>query len=104
MALRNHPRVSAETRELIRKLAAELGYTRDPVVSTLMGRLRVTRDRRLVDTLGVINLWDTPEGDRSTILGQELHRGIEQRAQALGYQTDYIWAREPGMTARRLSK
>ena len=81
-----------------------MGYLRDPLVSSLMTQLRVNRQRRGVETLGILNFWDTPEGDRLTILGRGLHRGIQERAETLGYGTDYIWAREPGMTARRLSR
>lgn len=104
MALRNHPRVAAETRALVQKLAEEMGYCKDPVVSTLMGRLRTSRKRRQLETLGVINCWDTREGDRATILGQEQHTGIVERAASLGYNLDFLWARERGMTAKRLTR
>lgn len=104
MALRNHPGVSLETRDRIRRIAEEMGYCRDSLVSSLMGRLRTKKTQRERETLGIINCWDTREGDRATHLGKELHAGIFERVGALGYRLDYFWAKERGMTARRLSR
>jgi LacI family transcriptional regulator len=104
LALRNHPRISEKIRGKIQCLAQKHGYVRDPVVSTLMNRLRVSRGARAVDTLGVLTWWDTPNGERSNIFGRQSHSGICQRAKSLGYEVDFFWAREPGMTARRLTQ
>lgn len=104
MALRNHPGVSQETRDRIRRIAEEMGYSRDSLVSSLMGQLRTKKEQRERETVGIINCWDTREGDRTTHLGKELHAGITQRVAALGYRMDYFWAKERGMSARRLSR
>jgi DNA-binding LacI/PurR family transcriptional regulator len=104
MALRNHPRVSEKTRRRIQRLAEKHGYRRDPLLTTLMGRLRAGRRRRETETLGIINYWDTEAGDRNTFLGKEQYEGILERASVLGYRVDYLWAREPGMTNKRLNR
>jgi LacI family transcriptional regulator len=36
LALRDHPRIPADTRELIRALAEKLGYRKNPLVAALM--------------------------------------------------------------------
>ena len=50
LALRDNPRISATTRERVKRLAAELGYHPDPELSRLMNHLRVSRTARALDT------------------------------------------------------
>jgi len=104
LALRNHPRISEEMRSKIQHLAKKHGYTRDPLVSSLMNRLRSARRGRPKDKLGVLTWWDTPLGERTNSLGRASHEGIISRAKSLGYEVEFFWAREPGMTARRLTQ
>lgn len=104
LALRNHPRISQKTRTKIQRLAEKHGYRRDPIVSTLMNRLRSSRRSRPVDRIGVLTWWPTRDGERSLPYGVQSHNGICQRADTLGYGVEFIWAREPGMTAKRLTQ
>lgn len=104
LALRNHPRISVQMRDTVHRLAEKHGYTRDPVVSTLMNRLRSSRRSRPVDKIGVLTWWDTPNGERMLPYGVQSHTGICRRAEMLGYTAEFIWAKEPGMTAKRLSQ
>lgn len=108
MALRNHPKISKKNRERIQKLAAEQGYTRDPVVSTLMNRLRSGRMNRTVEKLGVIAWSAAPkevrEGRAKDLFGDQLKEGTGQQALRLGYEVEEFNARAPGMTADRLSR
>lgn len=43
MALRNHPDIKRETRELIHRTAEEMGYRPDPMIAALMTQLRERR-------------------------------------------------------------
>jgi len=103
LALRNHPRITAATREHILSLALKIGYTRDPLVSTLMTQLRSSRKARTVEKLAMLTWWDTP-GARQTSRGRALHDGIYARAHHLGYEIEEFWAREPRMTLARLGR
>lgn len=103
LALRNHPRIPPDTRARILALAERHGYARDPVVSTLMNRLRFSRKVRAVEKLAMITWWDTP-GARHNPRGCVLHDGICARARALGYEIEEFWARAPRMTLSRLSR
>lgn len=103
LALRGHPRISKETREKILQLAQASGYTRDPLVATLMNQLRASRKNRATEKLALLTWWDRP-GAKLNERGRELCEGIRLRAQELGYEIEEFWAREPRMTAGRLSQ
>ena len=103
LALRNHPRISPATRDRILAIAHKAGYTRDPLVSTLMTQLRSSRKSRTVEKLAMLTWWDTP-GGRHNPRGIALHDGIYARAHHLGYEIEEFWAREPRMTLARLSR
>ncbi len=103
LALRNHPRISPAMRERILAIAQRIGYTRDPLVSTLMTQLRSSRKVRAVEKLAMLTWWDTP-GARHTSRGRALHDGIYGRAHHLGYEIEEFWAREPRMTLARLGR
>lgn len=103
LALRNHPRITPATRARILALAERHGYALDPVVSTLMNRLRSSRKVRAVEKLAMITWWDKP-GARHNARGCALHDGICARAGHLGYEIEEFWALAPRMTLSRLSR
>lgn len=104
MALRNHPRLSEDTRQRILKLAEKHGYTPDPLTSSLMNHLRTARKSRSVEKLAYLTWWNSPEEWRKSPNDVNWFEGVQARAKALGYEVEHIWAREPGMTSARLSK
>ena len=104
MALRNHPRLSEATRQRILSLAQKHGYTPDPLTSTLMNHLRTARRNREVEKIAYLTWWNTPEEWRVSPNQVSWYEGASDRAAALGYELEHIWAREPGLTAARLSK
>lgn len=104
MALRNHPRLSEATRQRVLALAEKHGYTPDPLTSTLMNHLRTARKHRSVEKLAYLTWWNSPEEWRKSCNDVNWYDGVHARAEALGYEVEHIWAREPGMTAARLSK
>lgn len=104
MALRNHPRISTETRQRILALAEEKGYTPDPLVSTLMNQLRTARHGRSVERLAYLTWWQEPESWMKNTNDLNFYEGALDRAAQFGYEIEHIWAKEPRMTAARLSK
>jgi DNA-binding LacI/PurR family transcriptional regulator len=104
LALQNHPRLSEATRSRVAELARVHGYRPDPVTASLMGRLRTARRDREPERIGYLTWWEEAEGWRKNSNDRNWFAGACERADALGYQIEHIWAREPGMTARRLSK
>ena len=100
LALRNHPRISLVTRDRILAIAKRTGYTRDPLVSTLMTQLRSSRKTRTVEKLAMLTWWDKPGPQNPR--GLALHEGMHARARHLGYEIEEFWARAPRMTNTRL--
>ena len=104
LAMQNHPRLTQKTRDHVRKIAAEHGYTPDPLTSTLMSHLRISRKNRGTETLAYLTAWNSSEGWRVSYNHQAMFEGARARAEAMGYRLEHFWAREPGMSGARLSK
>jgi DNA-binding LacI/PurR family transcriptional regulator len=100
LALRGHPRIPLATRDRIMEIAKKAGYTRDPLVSTLMTQLRSSRKTRAVEKLAMLTWWDKPGPQNPR--GMALHDGMNARARHLGYEIEEFWARAPRMTNTRL--
>lgn len=86
MALRDSPRISAETRMRVREAAAELGYRPDPLVSALMSQRRGKAGNSFPGVLAVVSLW--PEGRnawRDDPFYAPYRSGLRERAASMGY-------------------
>lgn len=85
-------------------MAEEYGYKPDTVVSMLMQQLRTRQGARNVEKIAYLTEWDTREGWREHPGNRDYFIGACARAKELGYEIEEIWAREPGLTGKRLSK
>jgi LacI family transcriptional regulator len=101
LALRDHPRISEPVRQRVQKIARDLGYRANPLVSALMQSRRTGRAEK--DTvIGYVTCyptrygWRPPHHDRP-----DYFPGAEARAKELGYKLEHFWLGEPGMTAER---
>lgn len=102
LAMQNSPKLSAKTRAHVQKTAKKHGYVPDPLTSTLMSHLRVSRKVRRDEKIAYLTWWDTPDQWQHPGNESMWFRGAQRRAQSLGYDLEPIWASEPGMTASRL--
>jgi len=86
LALRNHPRIPAATRERVQAAARQLGYTANPLVSLLMARVR----RGNVDYRGTLAYVQTVPASlhRPNQVTRNFLAGATRRAGELGYQLD----------------
>jgi LacI family transcriptional regulator len=101
--LQNHPRVAGETRERVLKIAKDLGYTPDSRIASWMTKVRDASSKRLV-TLAWLNGHSEEDAwHRYKFLSPYLD-GARARALEFGYELTEIWALEPGMTNRRISR
>lgn len=105
LALRNHPRISRETIDRIHGIAHRLGYRPNPLVTALMTHVRATSATRneAVATLAFVNAYTEKDPLKVSPSFALNYKGAVDRAQQLGYRLDVFWAKEPGMTARRLT-
>ena len=87
LALRGSPKVKTETRKRIQKVASELGYRPNPLVSAQMSHIRSRKKRKTTTTIGFLNTWfDEKTGKRLkwNIIGR-FADGARERAESLGY-------------------
>ena len=103
LALRDHPRIPADTRELIRALAEKLGYRQNPLVAALM-RSRRSGNAVKHGTLAFLTNYPTRDGWRPIHHNRpDFFPGAVARAKDFGYKLEHFWLGEPGMTPARLS-
>jgi len=104
MALRNHPAVNVRTKELVQKIAKELDYRPNPLVSSLMMHIRSGRHLRDQGTLAIVAGGD---GDKmhaeewlaSEVYGSQL-KGVRERAEQLGYRVECFFVEHYGSGGR----
>jgi DNA-binding LacI/PurR family transcriptional regulator len=101
LALRSSPKVSADTSARIRKIAEELGYRPNPLVSALMTQLRQSRPIQRPTTIAYATAFSTADAWRKSSLFLQFFEGARKRAEALGYELEEWWMRKPGLTEQR---
>ena len=104
MALRDDPQISKELRERVAKLAKELGYRPDPMMSLLCTYRNGRRVKGYEATLGWIDAWKKPgELLAAGQVYRNYYEGALSRAEELGYRLETFRIHEPGMDEDRLS-
>lgn len=101
MALRDHPRVAVETRERIKKIAKEQGYTPDPNLTELMCYLRKRDVSKEEPVIALLNGKRKPLSELSNE-ALLIRQGAKDRAEELGFKTEDFWLHEPGMRLQRV--
>ncbi len=101
LALRNSPKISAETSRRIHAIAAELGYRPNPLVSALMTQLRHSRETRRTSTVAYVTTDDTEDGWKRPGPFSAFFEGAQRRAGQLGYSLERWWLRQPGVSQAR---
>jgi len=100
MALRNHPRISHETRERVLRIAEEVGYRPDPQVSKLMMHLKARYKPQFQSVLcGVTSM---PQNQFPYV--EDLIASCEQRAQELGYGFTLVRIPDAKITVQNLTR
>ncbi len=104
LALRNSPRISEGTRRRVQALAVSLGYRPDPLIQRLATRLGQSRRERDGQVIAWVTAWKERNGWKKYPAFCAAYEGALARAEKLGYRLEEFWLRQPGMTARRLSR
>ncbi len=103
LALRNHPRIRPQVRERIQKIANEVGYKPNPIVSHLIAQVRASRRASYQSTLGVVFTTKDP-GHLEVPTFMEWVAACEARARQLGYGFDKFILVQSGISPQRLIK
>ncbi len=103
-ALRNDPRISAETRERVGVIVERLGYLPNPMVSTLMAARRTGVEATGMSTIALI----TDYGGEKTWREKDVCRwefdGMRRRASELGFRLEEFPMAEHGGKIERLEE
>ena len=100
-ALRDDPAIPVARRIEIKRLAEELGYHPNPLVSTLMAQVHSGRRVGDPDRIAWIDLW--PRGvSTPAVFMSQLLSGARWRAVALGYEIEVHKAGDQALTPERL--
>jgi LacI family transcriptional regulator len=102
LALRHDPQIPQSTRERVSRVADEMGYRANPVVSELMVRLRASQSERFKAKLAILNANNAKDALKSHPTLPEYVKGCNRRAEKLGYSIDEFWLYESGLTTERL--
>lgn len=102
-ALKNDRRIPAPTRTRILKIAEEIGYRPDPMLSALIAYRQERVNHKYQATLAWVTNYSTRNGWKQ-FENVAYFQGAERRAAELGYKIEELWLREPGMTERRAIK
>lgn len=95
-ALRRDPKISSATIERVQRVAREMGYQPNPLVSALMANLRQQTPRTDVSTLAFLTAYPTRMGWKDPAAFRYYYYGARERAAQLGYQLEDFWLREEG--------
>ncbi|EIP98552.1 transcriptional regulator [Opitutaceae bacterium TAV1] len=88
-ALRNDPRITAETQSRVWKAARALGYRPDPMLSALVARRdRGARRRSAANLLALVD--DRWQATRMTVWHQSFIDGMEAACERFGYSLDVL--------------
>ncbi len=104
LALRDHPRIPAATRRRIRRIADQLGYMPDPMLSSLVAYRTQKRPVVFHGTLGWL------VSSAGNFRWQEVphfraaHQGALARARRCGFELETFDLSAPGVSARRLEQ
>ncbi len=102
-AMKNDPRVQKETQEKIRRIARELGYAPDPMLSALSTYRTAIRPTPYHGTVAWLTSFPTRDGWRCETF--EFYReGAREALARHGYQVDDFWLQEAGMSPRRAAQ
>lgn len=103
LALKNHPTISAETCERIQKLAAELGYRPDPMLSALAAYRTTLRPASFHGQLAWLSVSNAGFDWRTKAVYKAYMEGAARQAERYGYTLHDFNLGERGMTLSRLA-
>ena len=102
--LSHHPGIPADTAERIQRIAREMEYVPDPMLSALSAYRTQLKSATFHGNLAWVTNAFTRAGWDSCETFHLYHAGAVRRAQQLGYQLEEFWLREPSMNWRRASE
>jgi DNA-binding LacI/PurR family transcriptional regulator len=104
LALRDHPRIPASTKQIIREAAEGLGYQPDAMLSALCAYRLMKRPPKEMSVIAWVTNHRTQAGWKTSACTRDYFEGAFQRATERGYRLETFWLSEAGMNAERMNK
>lgn len=102
-ALRHHPSIPEATAERLRKLAAEMSYVSNPLVSALFGELRSRRKSIAPPLIAYFSFYaERSRWWNSTGILRSYYEGAKRRCEELGFELEVFEPKVQKMSPRRL--
>ncbi len=103
-ALRNSPRVRAETRRRVQKAAEAAGYRYNPLAGALMSEIRRSGVGAFRGVLAIVDLeCEAAREERSQRYHRSVYEGARETAESLGFKVEPFVLGASGMSVTRLS-
>jgi len=104
LALRNSSKVAASTRAEIQRIAQEMGYRPNPLVSALMAQKRALRKPEFSSVLAYVSFDQRSDIVTPSSFESEYLIGAREKAHEMGYQMESFSLFAPGMSSPRLAQ
>jgi len=104
LALRNHPRIPAETKDRIQEIARELGYRTDAMLAALCAYREMKRPQTERGVIAWLTNHRTEKGWAESACNRDYFQGATARAAERGYRLERFWLAAPDMNENRMSK
>lgn len=99
LSLRNHPSIPEATRERLRRLADELGYRSNVLVSALMSQVRLKQPKSGPEIVGFLTGGPAADDWKHHSASVGFYEGARRRAQQLGIRVEPFWLGPGGAAA-----
>jgi LacI family transcriptional regulator len=104
MALRKDPSIPEETQKRIRRVADDLGYRPDPMLSALASSRWSPDASKFHGVLAWLDNSPNPSWHQKMISRSLILQGVRAQAKELGYEVETFWLRDPKVNHARLSR
>ncbi len=91
LSLRNDPSIPEATRDRLRRLADEMGYRSNVLVSALMSQVRLKQPKTAPEVVGFLTGGPTPDEWQNHSASVGFYEGARKRAQQLGMRLEPFW-------------
>lgn len=103
-ALRNDRTIPESTRKRILEIAEQMGYQRDPAISSLMTQLRYIRKKVDLEPVAWVSNFPERDGWARPMSYRRYFQGAEKRSRELGFELQHFWLGDYGGSGKRLSQ
>lgn len=103
-ALRHDPRVAQATAERVRRIAGEMGYKPNPMLSSLMSNIRAGRLEKRSHVIAFLVSHRSWQAYLRRVSLRLSYQGAVRRGNEIGFTVQPFFLGEPGMDAARMSE